>query len=54
MRLLHILFFLAGVQLLINGAFFSSSLLTAIGAVLICLFIITAKRKPLHQPHENL
>ena len=54
MKLLHILFFLTGVQLLINGAFFSSSLLSAIGACLICLFIVTAKRKSHHQTNENL
>lgn len=54
MRLLHILFFLTGVQLLINGVFFSSSLLTALGACLICLFILTAKRKSLHTTSENI
>jgi len=52
MRILHILFFLVGVQLMINGVFFSSSLLTAVGAALICLFILVAAKKPLHH-HTN-
>lgn len=46
MRLLHILFFLVGVQLMINGVFFSSSLLTACGASLICFFILLAVKRP--------
>lgn len=31
---------------MINGVFFSSSLLTAIGASLICLFILLAAKRP--------
>ncbi len=45
MRLLHILFLLVGVQLMINGVFFSSSLLTAVGAALLCLFILLAVKR---------
>lgn len=46
MRIRHILFFLVGVQLMINGVFFTSSLLTAVGAGLICLFILLAAKRP--------
>ncbi len=40
MRFLHILLFLLGVQLMINGAFFSSPLLTALGASSVSLFLL--------------
>ncbi len=55
MRILHILCFLVGVQLIINGVFFSSSLLTATGAALICLFILLATKKSArdHSNHGN-
>lgn len=52
MRLLHILFFLIGVQLMINGAFFSSPLLTALGAWAICLFILVAAKRTHHQGQD--
>lgn len=61
MRLLHTLFLLVGIQLMINGVFFSSSLLTAVGASLICLFILVASKRPGHHngngnghSHNNL
>lgn len=52
MRILHILCFLVGVQLMINGVFFSSSLLTSVGAALMCFFILIAAKRP-GQAHSN-